>query len=72
MPEEITARVCDAVARLRRQELYKLPGVGETVTWARALLALDGEADLESTLGVALKVREDIDRVREAGVVHGL
>jgi MoxR-like ATPase len=72
VPEEITARVCDAVARLRAQELYKLPGVGETVTWARALLALDGEADLESTLGVALKVREDIDRVREAGVVHGL
>ena len=72
VPEEITARVCDAVARLRGEELYKLPGVGETVTWARALLALDGEADLESTLGVALKVREDIDRVREAGVVHGL
>jgi MoxR-like ATPase len=72
VPEEITARVCDAVARLRREELYKLPGVGETVTWARALLALDGEADLEATLGVALKVREDIDRVREAGVVHGL
>ena len=72
VPEEITARVCDAVARLRGEELYKLPGVGETVTWARALLALDGQADLESTLGVALKVREDIDRVREAGLVHGL
>jgi MoxR-like ATPase len=72
VPEAITARVCDAVALLRAQELYKLPGVGETVTWARALLALDGEADLESTLGVALKVREDIDRVREAGLVHGL
>jgi MoxR-like ATPase len=72
VPEEITARVCDAIARLRAQELYKLPGVGETVTWVRALLALDGEADLDATLGVALKVREDIDRVREAGVVHGL
>ena len=30
--------------RLRERELYKLPGVGETITWARALLALDGTA----------------------------
>jgi MoxR-like ATPase len=72
MPEAITARVCDAVARLRSEELYKLPGVGETVTWARALLALDGEGDLHETLGVALKVREDIDRVRERGILHGV
>ena len=54
-----------------REELYKLPGVGETITWARALLALDGDADLEATLGVALKVREDIDRVLERGVLRG-
>ena len=42
VPEEVAARVCSAVARLRERELYKLPGVGETITWARALLALDG------------------------------
>jgi MoxR-like ATPase len=71
IPEAIAARVCGAVAALRGEELYKLPGVGETITWARALLALDGEGDLDSTLGVALKVREDIDRVRELGVLHG-
>jgi MoxR-like ATPase len=70
--EAITARVCDAVALLRGEELYKLPGVGETVTWARALLALDGDGSLDETLGVALKVREDIDRVRERGVLHGV
>jgi MoxR-like ATPase len=72
VPEAITARVCDAVARLRGEELYKLPGVGETVTWARALLALDEAAGLDATLGVALKVREDIDRVRERGVLDGV
>jgi MoxR-like ATPase len=72
VPEAIAERVCDAVARLRGEELYKLPGVGETVTWARALLALDDGEDLEATLGVALKVREDIDRVRERGVLHGV
>jgi MoxR-like ATPase len=71
VPEEVAARVCHAVALLRERELYKLPGVGETITWARALLALDGDGDLESTLGVALKVREDIDRVRREKVLEG-
>jgi MoxR-like ATPase len=71
VPEEVAERVCAAVARLRGEELYKLPGVGETITWARALLALDGDGDLEETLGVALKVREDIDRVRDRGVLRG-
>jgi MoxR-like ATPase len=72
VPDEIALRVCDAVARLREHELYKLPGVGETITWARALLALDDEAGLDDTLGVALKVREDIDRVRTLGVLNGV
>jgi MoxR-like ATPase len=71
LPEEIAERVCAAVARLRDEDLYKVPGVGETIMWARALLALDDEADLERTLGVALKVREDIDRVLERGVLDG-
>jgi MoxR-like ATPase len=71
VPEEVAARVCHAVALLRERELYKLPGVGETITWARALLALDGDGDLEATLGVALKVREDIDRVRREKVLEG-
>jgi MoxR-like ATPase len=68
VPDELAERVCAAVARLRSEELYKLPGVGETIDWARALLALD-EAELESTLGVVLKVREDIDAVRASGVL---
>jgi MoxR-like ATPase len=71
VPDAIALRVCDAVARLRAEELYKLPGVGETITWARALLALGPDEPLEETLGVALKVREDIERVREAGVLRG-
>ena len=69
--DAVTARVCDAVARLRGEELYKLPGVGETIAWARALLAL-GDGDLDRTLGVALKVREDLDRVRERRVLEGV
>jgi MoxR-like ATPase len=71
VPEAVVERVCAAVARLRAEELYKVPGVGETITWARALLALDPGADLDATLGVALKVREDIERVRTTGVLDG-
>ena len=69
VPDAIAERVCAAVARLRAEELYKLPGVGETIDWARALLALD-DSDLDSTLGVVLKVREDIEAVREGGVLQ--
>jgi MoxR-like ATPase len=70
VPEDIAGRVCEAVARLREEDLYKLPGVGETITWARALIALEDGATLDETLGVALKVREDVDRVRDRGVLR--
>jgi MoxR-like ATPase len=73
VPDAIAARVVDAVARLReQQDLYKLPGVGETIVWAQALLALGEDADLEETLGVALKVHEDVVRVRERKVLGGV
>ena len=71
VPDEIALRVCAAVARLRAEELYKLPGVGETIAWAQALAALGEDGDLDTTLGVALKVREDLDRVRAQGVLDG-
>ena len=73
VPEAIAGRVCDAVALLRDRDLYKLPGVGETIAWAQALLALGGEgASLEASVGAALKVREDIERVRADGVLEGV
>jgi MoxR-like ATPase len=61
-------RVCEAVARLRGAELYKQPGVGETITWARALMAV---GDLDASLGAAVKVKEDMERVRASGVLSG-
>ena len=71
--EAVAERVCDAVARLRGVELYKLPGVGETIAWAQALIALgDENGSIDDTLGVALKVREDLERVRELGVLEGV
>jgi MoxR-like ATPase len=68
VPEQTARRVCEAVARLRDVDLYKLPGVGETLTWARALEAV---GDLDASLGAALKVREDVERVRASGVLAG-
>ncbi len=73
VPEAIAARVVEGVARLREQpDLYKLPGVGETIVWARALLALDSVPRLEDTLGAVLKVHEDLVRVRERKVLEGV
>ena len=73
VPETIASRVVTAVGRLREQgDLYKLPGVGETIVWARALLQIGDDADLEETLGVALKVHEDMERVISRGVLDGV
>jgi MoxR-like ATPase len=73
VPEAIAARVVAAVGRLREQgDLYKLPGVGETLVWAQALLALGDGADLDESLGAALKVHEDLVRVRERKVLEGV
>ena len=73
VPEVIAARVVEAVARLREQgDLYKQPGVGETIVWAQALLSLGGEGDLQDTLGAVLKVHEDLVRVRERRVLEGV
>jgi MoxR-like ATPase len=73
VPEAVASRVVAAVARLREHgDLYKLPGVGETLVWAQALVALDGEAGLDETLGAALKVHEDVVRVRARKVLEGV
>jgi MoxR-like ATPase len=70
VPEAIAARVVAAVGRLREQgDLYKLPGVGETLVWAQALLA---GVELDESLGAALKVHEDLVRVRERKVLEGV
>ncbi len=73
VPESVATRVVSAVGRLREQgDLYKLPGVGETIVWAQALLATGDDVSLDETLGAALKVHEDLLRVRERGVLDGV
>ncbi len=57
---------------LRDLELYKPPGVAETIDWAQALATLGAqridEQTVAVTLGTILKYREDQERVREHGV----
>jgi MoxR-like ATPase len=64
----LAARVTAMAHELRAEDLYKVPGVSETIDWVSALVALDREtldADaVDETLGVVLKAREDLDAVR--------
>jgi MoxR-like ATPase len=72
VPEEIASRVVAAVERLRSASLYKPPGIGETIAWARAMIALGPEQPLAAGIGTALKVREDIELAQERGLLDGV
>jgi MoxR-like ATPase len=68
--EQLARQVTEVVQRLRGLDLYKLPGVAETVDWARALAALGrvsaDAATLRDTLGAAVKYQEDLALAAEA------
>lgn len=70
--EELTRQVAAAVESLRAINLYKPPGVAETIDWATALARLGitriDESVVDATLGTVLKYREDQSRVREHGI----
>lgn len=64
----LSRQIVAFVQQLRTMDLYKLPGVAETIEWSRALLALDAVAldpdTVNNTLGVLLKYQDDIARVQ--------
>jgi len=64
----LAEQVTRVVQQLRHHDLYKVPGVSETLDWVAALAALDREMlDVDSaqeTLGVLLKAKEDIEAIR--------
>jgi MoxR-like ATPase len=72
VPGPLARDVAAAVEVMRDLELYKPPGVAETIDWAQALAVLGtarlDEAVVDVTLGTILKYREDQDRVRAHGV----
>ncbi len=69
-PERLTREVVALVQALRGEDLFKRPGVAETLDWINALLALDQEtltdAILRDTLGVLLKYQDDIEKIDNA------
>jgi MoxR-like ATPase len=71
-PATLARQVVAFVQELRREELYKLPGVAETLDWITALVALDQEALTEQvvndTLGTLLKYRDDIQHTQGAAM----
>ena len=66
--EALSKKVVHAVQALREMGLFKPPGIAETLDWIDALLALDRHAldapALQDTLGVVLKVQEDLTRMQ--------
>jgi MoxR-like ATPase len=70
--ERLAQQLVAFVQELRKMDLYKLPGVAETLDWATALVALDAEsltpAVIDDTLGAILKYQDDVLQVRGTGI----
>ena len=71
VPAKLARQVSAFIGGVRRLDLYKLPGIAETLDWTRSLIAL-GQAELDenavqATLGSIVKYQEDLERLRGAG-----
>jgi MoxR-like ATPase len=70
LPQRLTTQIVNFVQSVREQDLYKLPGISETLDWAEALIhlntqSLDPEV-VRSTLGFLLKYQDDVDKLSGA------
>ena len=67
-PAEAASIILAFVQRLRAEDLFKKPGVAETIDWAKCLLALDvitlSPEVIADTLGAILKYQDDIQKVQ--------
>lgn len=65
---ELSRQVVGFVQKLRKQDLFKLPGIAETIDWTEALIQLDRVAldpkAVDDTIGVLLKYQDDIAKIR--------
>ncbi len=70
LPQRLSRQVTAFVQELRTADLYKIPGVAETLDWAEALWALDRQqldsAVVNDTLGALLKVQDDLLKIQGA------
>ena len=64
----LSAQIVAFVQRVRKEDMFKLPGIAETIDWTRALTALDvielSKENINDTLGVLLKYQDDIHALR--------
>ena len=67
-PRRLAQQVTGFIQELRETELYKIPGISETLDWTAALMALNqSELDpqvIDDTMGIILKYQDDIELVR--------
>jgi len=74
--EKLSAQVVAFVQNLRAMELFKPPGIAESLDWAQSLMALEArevdKALIDATLGVVLKYQDDIVRVRDEVAIKGV
>lgn len=70
--ERLSGQICRFMELIRQEDLYKRPGIAETIDWARALLSLSAdELDPDvvyATLGCILKFKGDMEKVQEANL----
>ena len=70
--ERLAREIVEFVQRARSMDLFKLPGVAETIDWTNALIALDAMAldpeTVSDTIGVLLKYQEDVERMRSGDI----
>ncbi len=66
--ERLMAQVVAFVQKLRARDLFKLPGVAESIDWTQAMLALDKVSlspdAVDETLGIVLKYQDDVEKIR--------
>jgi len=67
-PAKLARQITGFIQALREMDLYKLPGVAETLDWTTALVALDQKAldpvIVDETLGAVLKYQDDVDKIK--------
>ena len=72
--ERLSAQVVAFVRELRAADLFKRPGIAESIDWAKALNTLDqlelDQENVDSTLGVLLKYQDDIARIKGSGAAE--
>ena len=66
----LTKQICNFMLLIRKQKLEKIPGIAETIDWAKSLVALHQDhldpVMVEATLGIIIKDRDDVEHIRKS------